>query len=118
MSGDITRVFVADTRRRWSDEQKRAIIEESKTVPVSRVAKRHGIAASLLFRWRKVEGLGGTGKRGAPRRLSANAFIPVAVAAPMARRGEVEIALASGARLIVSETTDLSLLKRVIAALS
>ena len=116
MSGDITKVFVADARRRWSDEQKRAIIEESKTSPVARVAKKHGVAASLLFRWRKAEGLAGT--RGAPRRLSAHAFIPVGVSAPARGQGEVEIALASGARLIVNETTNLALLKRVIAALS
>jgi transposase-like protein len=113
----MTRVFVADARRRWPDEQKRAIIEESKTAPVARVAKKHGVAASLLFRWRKAEGLTGTGKRGAPRRLPANTFIPVGVAAA-GGQGEVEIALASGARLLVSETTNLALLKRVIAALS
>lgn len=116
MSGDITKVFVADTRRRWSNEQKRAIVEESKSNPVARVARKYGMAASLLFRWRKVEGLTGTGKRGAPRRLPANTFIPVAVSAP-AGEGEIEIALSSGARLIVTKTTDLALLKRVIAVL-
>lgn len=118
MSGDMTRVFVADARRRWPDEQKRAIIEESKTSPVARVAKKHGVAASLLFRWRKAEGLTGSGRRGAPRRLAANAFVPVAVSTPLRGEGELEVALASGARLIVSERTDLVLLKRVIAALS
>jgi transposase len=118
MSGDITKVFVADTRRRWSPEQKQAIIEESKSSPVSRVAKKHGVSTTLLFRWRKAEGLTGTGVRGAPRRFPANAFIPVAVQAPTRRReGELEIALASGARLIVSDDTDLALLKRVIAVL-
>lgn len=118
MSGDITKVFVADTRRRWSDEQKRAIIEESKTAPVSRVARKHGLSTTLLFRWRKAEGLTGTGTRGAPRRLPASTFIPVAVSASTARPGELEIALSSGARLIVGEATNLAFLKRVIAALS
>lgn len=118
MSGDISRVFVADTRRRWSPEQKRAIIEESKTSPVSRVAKKHGVSTTLLFRWRKAEGLTGTGAGGAPRRLPGNAFIPVALSTPVRGEGELEIALASGARLIVSHKTDLALLRRVIAVLS
>lgn len=111
----MTRFFVADARRRWSDEQKRAIIDESKSSPVARVAKKHGVAASLLFRWRKAEGL--TAKRGAPRRLPANAFVPLAVSASPGE-GALEIALASGARLIVSEGTDLALLRRVVVALS
>jgi transposase len=116
MSGDISKVFVADTRRRWSPEQKQAILEESKTNPVSRVARKHGLSTTLLFRWRKAEGLTGTGSRGAPRRLPASTFIPVAVAAPAGQR-ELEIALASGVRLIVNDRTDLALLKRVVAAL-
>lgn len=116
MSGDISKVFVADTRRRWSPEQKQAILEESKTNPVSRVARKHGLSTTLLFRWRKAEGLTGTGTRGAPRRLPANAFIPVAVSAP-AGEGELKIELSSGARLVVTKTTDLALLKRVIATL-
>jgi transposase-like protein len=118
MSGDISKVFVADTRRRWSAEEKRSIIEESKTAPVSRVAKKHGLSTTLLFRWRKAEGLTGTGTRGAPRRLPADTFIPVAVSAPTSGDGELEIALSSRVRLIVREQTDLALLKRVIAALS
>jgi transposase-like protein len=116
MSGDMTKIFVADARRRWPDEQKRAIIEESKTNPVARVAKKHGVAASLLFRWRKAEGL--TGTRGAPRRLPANSFIPITVSTATGGEGELAIVLASGARLVVSERSDLALLKRVIAALS
>src|SRR5579862_2006525 len=55
-SGDTSKVFVADTRRRWSPEQKQAIIEGSKTNPVSRVAKKHSLSTTLLFRWRKAEG--------------------------------------------------------------
>ena len=85
---------------------------------MSRVAKKHGLSTTLLFRWRKAEGLTGTGKRGAPLRLAANAFIPVAVSRAVRGEGEVEIALASGARLIVGHKTDLALLRRVIAALS
>ena len=117
MSGQMTKVFVADARRRWSDEEKQAIIEESKTAPVARVAKKHGVAASLLFRWRKLEGIHARGR--SPRAADEKTFIPVALSALQAGKSfGIEIVLASGAKLIVGEGTDLALLKRVIAALS
>ncbi len=48
-------------RRRWSTEQKLRIIEESYEpgMSVSEVARRHGVAANLLFRWRKLLADGG-----------------------------------------------------------
>lgn len=48
-------------RRRWSTEQKLHIIEESYLpgMSVSEVARRHGVAANLLFRWRKLLADGG-----------------------------------------------------------
>jgi transposase len=47
---------VADTRRRWSEDEKQAIIAEGLQpgVNVSAVARRHGITPNLLFRWRKA----------------------------------------------------------------
>jgi transposase-like protein len=41
-------------RRRFSDEQKRTMVQEIEKpgVAVARVCRRHGIATSLLFRWR------------------------------------------------------------------
>ncbi len=49
-------------RRRWTTEQKLRIIEESYLAgaSVSEVARRHGVAANLLFRWRKLLTDGGT----------------------------------------------------------
>ena len=58
MSGDdFERRFeiVADTRRRWSREEKLAIVKEA-SVPctnISAVARRHGIKPALLYRWKK-----------------------------------------------------------------
>ena len=48
-------------RRRWSTEQKLRIIEDSYEAgaSVSEVARRHGVAANLLFRWRKLLADGG-----------------------------------------------------------
>jgi len=79
MSGDNFRchhAIVADVRRRWSDEEKQAIVAEAAFpgANVSAVARRHGIKPSLLFRWRRKAREGGT----APS--SERAFLPVAVA--------------------------------------
>lgn len=114
MSGDMTKVFVADARRRWSDEEKRAIIEESMTAPVARIAKKHGVASSLLFRWRKQQGIR---VRNRLARTEDEKFIPVVMPTAAVNRSSIEVLLPSGARLIVGEGTDLALLKRVIAAL-
>ena len=61
MSGDRTspRQFeiIASTRRRWSAEQKRAIVDEIAAAggSVSEVARRHSVHTSQLFRWRRVQ---------------------------------------------------------------
>jgi transposase-like protein len=46
-------------RRRFSDEQKQAIVQETEKpgVSVAQVCRRHGIATSMLFRWRVEFGL-------------------------------------------------------------
>jgi len=84
MSGHIARdnIIVVETPRRWSDDERRQVVEETRDLPVSAVARKHGMAKSLLFRWRKEAGL--TGKRGQtddPRgsRLVAG-FVPVRIA--------------------------------------
>ena len=48
-------VVVAGTRRAWTREQKQAVLAEANNAAttVSAVARRHGIAPSLLFRWRR-----------------------------------------------------------------
>jgi transposase len=44
-----------ERRRRWSDEEKRAFVAEAFApgAVVSHVARRHGVAESCLFSWRK-----------------------------------------------------------------
>jgi transposase-like protein len=46
-------------RRRFSDEQKRAIVQETEKpgVSVAEVCRRHGVATSMVFRWRVDFGL-------------------------------------------------------------
>ncbi len=48
-------IVVAGTRRSWTREEKRAILDEaqSTTASISSVARRHGLTPSLLFRWRR-----------------------------------------------------------------
>ncbi|MFD9896938.1 IS66-like element accessory protein TnpA [Mesorhizobium sp. NPDC059025] len=46
-------------RRRFSDEQKREIVQEAEKsgITVARVCRRHGVATSMVFRWRVEFGL-------------------------------------------------------------
>ena len=64
MSDDYQRIeLITGTSRRryWSTEQKLRIIEESFAPgeTVSSVARRNGVAANLLYRWRRLMSEGG-----------------------------------------------------------
>jgi len=128
MSGDRTspRQFeiVASTRRRWSAEQKRAIVNEIATAggSVSEVARRHGVHTSLLFRWRRdLWTERDDGAQVSP--AAAPKFLPVGLPPPCAetssptRRGAIEIAIAGGRTVCVDSDVDTAALIRVIAAL-
>ena len=59
MTGKIERVEVITSvrrRRRWSAEEKAAIVQETYApgMSVSLVARRHGVAPNQLFRWRRL----------------------------------------------------------------
>jgi transposase len=118
---------VAETRRRWTAEERRKIVAESETAPVSVVARRHGVAVSLVFRWRRQAGL--PGKRASVKKTGA-VFVPVMLTAPPAPEappesprvqasdsGLIEIELAGGRRVRLSGPVDVQALKRVIAVL-
>ena len=115
MSGpsDEKRVFVADTRRRFSMEEKLAIVAETAANPVSRVARKHGVSSGLVFRWRKT--LGHRGTRAQPIDTPENSFVPIRLPAPVAqqegvdgciRDGAIEIVLGCGWRVIVGKDVD------------
>lgn len=64
MSDEFQRIEVITgtaRRRRWTVEEKLRIVDESfqPGLSVSYVARRHGVAANLLFRWRKLMREGG-----------------------------------------------------------
>jgi transposase len=50
-----------ERRRRWSLSEKSKAVEETRSsgMSVSYVARKYGIAPSLLFRWRKLMAEGG-----------------------------------------------------------
>ena len=126
MSGHILsdKIIVVETRRRWSADERRQAVEETLHLPVSAVARKHGMAKSLLFRWRKEAGL--TGKRQhvegfVPVRIMASPAInlpPPSASVPMTHEaGSIEIELVGGTKLRVNGTVRSEALRHVIAAL-
>ena len=67
-----------DPARRRSDEERQRVVENTLALPVSVVARKQGIAKSLLFRWRKEAGLTGKRKGGAS---NVPSFVPVRIEA-------------------------------------
>jgi transposase len=117
-----THVVVASTRRSWTREQKQAILAQAKdpATTVSAVARRHGLAPSLLFRWRR-EALDAEHAASLP---AQPAFVPLALPGPLkaalgerAQQGMIEIELATGHRLRADTGIDLEVLRTVIEAL-
>ena len=123
MSGDeFARRFeiVADTRRRWSREEKLAIVEEASgpCVNISAVARRHGIKPALLYRWRKEFGDGAAASMSLlPVVVGSPAKDKTAVVAAPLSNQTIEIALANGRTVKVPIDLDAATLKRLISAL-
>lgn len=109
---------VAEARRRWSVAEKRAVVAETETASVSSVARRHGVSASLVFRWRRE-------LRGKPSPIPQASFVPVLLSqaadppasAAKPGSGVIEIVLPRGIRLRVDGSVDAEALKRVLAVL-
>jgi transposase len=137
MSGDsFSRQYtiVAETRRRWSDAEKQAIIAEAARpdANISAVARRHGLKPSLLFRWRRMA-------REAQACASGAAFVPVTLALPPASAEDsapaaapaspcrsadtartddhIEIELGNGRLVRIGAGVDMDALKRILTVL-
>lgn len=106
---------VATTRRRWSLEDRQAILSEaSGGVSVSEVARRHGLSRELLFRWRRDL----RKKAIAPEHDGGQRFVRLSLPPPGALAdGAIEIVLPSGCRVIVGPHCDVDALKRIIEVL-
>lgn len=126
----VTRLEVVDLgrRRRWTEAEKLRIVAESMAGRrrVSATARRHGISRSQLNTWRRLALEGRLIGAVAPEQEFAPRFAPVAIAAEVAGPaagqddrsgpGRIEIMLAGGRRLIVSEAVDAAALARIVAA--
>src|ERR1700690_1519102 len=126
MSGHSTEerfVVTAEARRRWSRAEKVAMVSQIVGSTVSAVARRHHIAPSLLFRWKREFGGTASGEPAGP------AFVRIALPGPVmsedagtmpaagADEGAIEIVLTGDRRVIVGKNADTATLRRVIAVL-
>jgi transposase len=126
MSAPRSRIEVitgVERRRRWSWDQKRAIVEDSLTPHASAaaIARKHGIGTGQLYTWRHQllrRQLAGTPRfarvevTAEPPRLTGLITDPPAV-----RAGVIEIALADGTSVRVNTDVDEPTLRRVLGVL-
>ena len=112
-------VLGAERRRRWSLQDKLQIVEETLQpgVTVTEVARRHGLAPSVVFTWRRLarEGrLGDTGPSFMPVEITPVPAQAAPVASPARRTGLIEIVLRHGRRVRVDREVDAEALRRVL----
>ena len=120
-----------ERRRRWSRDEKMQIIEETLApgAVVAEIARRHGIATSLVFTWRRqarVASSPSTVAHLVPVRIvpaepvaeKAPSMEPPSAAPVRKRRGLIEIKLGDGKSIRVDENVDAEALGRVLDVLS
>ena len=120
-----------ERRRRWSYEEKVRLVEETLLpgVTVSEVARRRGVAKSLLFAWRRQAREGRLGGPEAapllvPVRIAATEAavppvnpVPTPPARPRRPAGLIEIELGNGRQVRVGRDVDGEALRRVLDVL-
>lgn len=127
------KVLGVERRRRWSKEEKARIVEETlmPDAVVCEVARRHGVAQSLLFAWRRqarvaeVSGRDGSillpveiGAMTTPSRAEPPRQLRAATNGRRPKLGLMEIELGSGSRVRVDNAVDADALRRVLNVLS
>ena len=127
----MPRIEIVGDRRRAHDPAFRAMVVAEANEPGARVrdvAARHGVCASLLYRWRRDAG--GGFASGPPMHLLPLRIVPAvegsvpqtaaARAAALAKRrraGVIEIELDGGIRVKVSGDVSAAALRRVLSVL-
>ena len=103
--GDVEIVGRVERRRKWSAEEKAALLAEVEAEggKVSLVARRHGISDSLIYNWRSAWRAAASMRPSEPVE-----FVPI---------GMIEIALPGGARVSVDTFVNEKALARVFRAL-
>ena len=126
------KVLGIERRRRWSKDEKARIVADT-LMPgavASEIARRHGVAQSLLFTWRRLARAAG------PATRDGSILLPVEIAATApsagsesargsrpatngrrAKPGLIEIELGSGSRIRVDNDVDADALRRVLSVL-
>ena len=112
-------VLGVERRRRWSLQDKLRIVEETLQpgVTVTEVARRHGLAPSVVFTWRRLarEGrLDDAGPTFMPVEITPVPAQAAPVASPARRTGLIEIVLRHGRRVRVDREVDAEALRRVL----
>ena len=113
-------VLGTERRRRWSFQDKLRIVEETMQpgVTVSEVARRHSLAPSVVFTWRRLAREGRLGETAGPVFMPVDITPVPAQAAPVAsparRTGLIEIVLSRGRRIRMDREVDAEALRRVL----
>ena len=121
----MPRIEIVGERRRAHPAGFRAAVLAEAAAPGARVeavARRHGLSASLVYRWRRIAGAdGGGGARLYPVRIADApdaAQVPRHSRDPAASRvGTIEVELAGGVRVRFDETVGVAALRRVMTLL-
>ncbi len=97
-------------RRRWSLAEKLAVVAEASapSTNLSAVARRHGISPTQLFRWRKSLDIGTSNKPSLLGDSGVDQPQPQTI---------IEIQLANGRQVRVSQLIDADTLARIIKAI-
>jgi transposase len=133
---DVEIVARVERRRRWTIEEKAALLAEVEAEggKVKRVARRHRISESLLYNWRSAWKAAAAAAIGPSNAVT---FVPLGVLGDMGgevsatqplaelppprrredRAGAIEIALPNGARLSVDAFVNEKALSRVLRAM-
>jgi transposase len=114
----------APRRRRWSEEEKLQLVAETMEpgMSVSLVARRRGVSASQLFRWRR-QFAGEPGMPGQTPVFAPVHLLPDPLASPPASEPEpchdgiIEILLSGGRVVRVDRHVDAEALRRVLGVL-
>ena len=108
-------------RRSWTTDEKRWIVDESLAdgASIAEVARRHDLNANQLFTWRRQFGV----EPGERKDLAP--LLPVTIApetaaedSDPASRGQMEIVLTEGDRILVWSDVETAALTRVLKALA
>ena len=112
-------IMRGERRRRWSLEEKQAIVAESLTphASITAIARKHGIGTGQLYGWRH-QLLGNRAGDAASFARVELASEPRRLAGPAAQpSGRIEIVLADGTAVRMDAHVDELALRRVLAAL-